>query len=474
MAWEKINNPKPSENSNEIKGKISRRGFLKGSLVAAGGYILGHQLLELLDSQLEETQTNENVSTEQNQQIEPTEEQTRINEENIASLAEVLDFDSSDDIQLDPETMEAIKNYWKKRYQENVELNHSLEQAYFNIGEWLPYLQAEFKKQGVPEKYVYLAIPESHWQIRAISRVGAVGPYQFTTKTAKAYGLKVIPSGNLDERMDPIKSATACAKLLKDLYNAGQDWDMALAGYNGGFFWQYLKAARNQKEDISYAGLLKFLESRINTIKREIKSQVEQKYIIQTGDSLWSIAQRFKIDIDELCRINNIEDQNQIKVGQGLTVSLGETKNDEQKNIWRRKIKGLEENLNYPPKFNAVYELIEKRQITEKAKPISFRYQIIEGGDIRTHIFRRSDISIYNLAKQFPGISANDILAANPQIDPTKLKGGEKLIIPDSQTGFSLQSLARKNNLDLKRLITLNPAIKNPDQPIPIGYSIRI
>jgi len=385
----------------------------------------------------------------------------------------VLDFDNPDDIQLDPETMEAIKNHWKKRYQENVELNRSFNQAYFNMGQWLPYLQAEFKKQGVPEKYAYLAIPESHWQVEAVSRAGAVGPYQFMPQTARAYGLKINLAGNLDERMDPVKSATACAKLLKDLYDASQSWDMALAGYNGGFFWQYLKEARKQKEDISYAGLLKFLETRINAVKREMKSQTEQKYTVQGGDSLWSIAQRFKVNINDLCRINKIENQNQIQVGQSLIISSGKAKNNDQKNAFRRKVRGLEENLNYPPKFNAVYELVEEDKVTGQAKPVSFHYQTVETGN-RTYIFQRSDVSIYNLAKKFPGVSANGILAANPHIDPTKLKGGERLTIPDPRVGSSLELLARNNNWDLERLKILNPAIKNSHLPIPTGYSIRV
>lgn len=38
--------------------------------------------------------------------------------------------------------------------------------------------------------------------------------------------------------------------------------------------------------------------------------------------------------------------------------------------------------------------------------------------------------NFYSIAKKFPGVSVADIKAANPDVDPTKLKVGQKLVIP--------------------------------------------
>lgn len=47
------------------------------------------------------------------------------------------------------------------------------------------------------------------------SAAGAVGPWQFTKITAKAYGLRV--DGQVDERKDLVKSTVASCKYLRDL-----------------------------------------------------------------------------------------------------------------------------------------------------------------------------------------------------------------------------------------------------------------
>jgi len=43
-------------------------------------------------------------------------------------------------------------------------------------------------------------------------------------------------------------------------------------------------------------------------------------YVIQAGDSLWDIAARFKISLDELEKINAISDPNQLAVGAQLVI----------------------------------------------------------------------------------------------------------------------------------------------------------
>ena len=43
-------------------------------------------------------------------------------------------------------------------------------------------------------------------------------------------------------------------------------------------------------------------------------------YIVQAGDSLYSIAARFSVSIDDLLAVNGITDPNQLAVGQQLII----------------------------------------------------------------------------------------------------------------------------------------------------------
>ncbi|GAB4475101.1 MAG: hypothetical protein Kow0088_11660 [Anaerolineales bacterium] len=43
-------------------------------------------------------------------------------------------------------------------------------------------------------------------------------------------------------------------------------------------------------------------------------------YIVQAGDSLWSIAQRFRVSVTELAALNNLQDPNQLMVGMELII----------------------------------------------------------------------------------------------------------------------------------------------------------
>lgn len=87
-------------------------------------------------------------------------------------------------------------------------------------------------QHGIPKELKYLAVIESALNNNAVSRVGAVGPWQFMASTARLMGLKV--SGKKDERRDYYKSTTAAAKYLTYLYDQLNDWLLVVAAYNSG------------------------------------------------------------------------------------------------------------------------------------------------------------------------------------------------------------------------------------------------
>lgn len=97
---------------------------------------------------------------------------------------------------------------------------------------YLPTFEAIFNEYGMPTELKALAVIESAFNPRAVSRANAKGMWQFMYATARQYGLNI--NSYVDERLDPIKSCRAAAQYLKDSYSVFGDWSLAIASYNCG------------------------------------------------------------------------------------------------------------------------------------------------------------------------------------------------------------------------------------------------
>ncbi len=97
---------------------------------------------------------------------------------------------------------------------------------------YFPIIEEELHAAGLPMELRYLPIIESNLSIRATSRMGAVGLWQFMPATGKNLGLEI--NSLVDERCDVLKSTRAACKFLAHLYRAYGDWTLAIAAYNCG------------------------------------------------------------------------------------------------------------------------------------------------------------------------------------------------------------------------------------------------
>ncbi|MFW6253421.1 MAG: lytic transglycosylase domain-containing protein [Chitinivibrionales bacterium] len=92
-------------------------------------------------------------------------------------------------------------------------------------------IKAILRQYQVPERLAYLPHVESSFDIFARSKVGALGMWQFMPATARRF---LTIDEIVDERLDPIRSTEAAAKLLAYNYKVLESWPLAVTAYNHG------------------------------------------------------------------------------------------------------------------------------------------------------------------------------------------------------------------------------------------------
>lgn len=97
---------------------------------------------------------------------------------------------------------------------------------------YMPIFEEILDKYDMPKELKVMAIIESALNPVAVSSARAKGIWQFMYSTARQYGLEI--TSYVDERLDPVKSAEAAARYLKDAYAIFGDWSLAIASYNCG------------------------------------------------------------------------------------------------------------------------------------------------------------------------------------------------------------------------------------------------
>ena len=97
---------------------------------------------------------------------------------------------------------------------------------------YFPIFEKALLEAGLPDELKFLTVIESTLNPQAVSRSGAVGPWQFMYTTAKGYGL--VMDSYVDERKDPVKASYAAAHYFVDAYKRIGDWLLTIAAFNCG------------------------------------------------------------------------------------------------------------------------------------------------------------------------------------------------------------------------------------------------
>ena len=208
-----------------------------------------------------------------------------------------------------------------------------------------------------------------------------------------------------------------------------------------------------------------------------VNSEVKDYYTVEKGDTLYSISRRFNIPVDEIRRINNLT-SDILSIGQKLyfveipqnesiyIVQKGDTLYSVSKkfNLSIDDIKRLNNLTN--DNLYIGQELI----IIETTKPIiNDEYDIyeVEKGD-----------SLWAIANRY-NIRVNDLIDLNNLTDLT-ISIGQKLLVPKKdideniyivEKGDTLWSVSRKNNITVQELKELNNLTNNT---ISIGQVLKI
>ena len=97
---------------------------------------------------------------------------------------------------------------------------------------YFPIFEEKLDKYNLPLELKYLPVVESSLNALAVSPSGAVGLWQFLFNTSNMFDLEI--NSYIDERRDPVKSTEAACRYFLYLYNIFNDWQLAIASFNGG------------------------------------------------------------------------------------------------------------------------------------------------------------------------------------------------------------------------------------------------
>lgn len=193
---------------------------------------------------------------------------------------------------------------------------------------------------------------------------------------------------------------------------------------------------------------------------------IDDTYVVRSGDTLWSIAKRFGISVDELKKINNLT-SNSLRVGQTLI-------------LFKKEEEPIEENTYVVRKGDTLYSIAriynisvdELKNINNLTSDTLSIGQVLKlNNDNNTdnnyieYTVKKGD-NLYSIAKRY-GITQKELMNIN-NLTTNLLSIGQILKIPESEIetyivkqGDTLYSIARTYNTTVQDIIDKNNLTSN-------------
>lgn len=209
-------------------------------------------------------------------------------------------------------------------------------------------------------------------------------------------------------------------------------------------------------------------------------SQDKNVYTVKSGDSLWAIAKRYGITVDELKRANNLT-SNTLSIGQKLTIPSKETVTPSQ-DYTLYTVKSGDNLYSIARRYGlTMNELIEYNNLGTTLLSIGQVLKIPTKQTITpsetTYIVKSGD-SLYSIARKY-NTTVNDLMKYN-NLTSNLLSIGQTLKIPTSEStitsytvksGDTLYSIARKSNTTVDEIKRKNNLTSNT---LSIGQTLII
>ena len=189
----------------------------------------------------------------------------------------------------------------------------------------------------------------------------------------------------------------------------------------------------------------------------------ENYYIVQSGDSLWSISKRFELSVDKLKDINNLS-SNLLSIGQKLLIK--DTSSSEDVGVYYTvkagdTLYGIANEYNLTvDELKSMNNLINNNLSVGQKLLVSGTGDFVDGADYDTYIVKSGD-NLYAIARRY-GITVDKLKDIN-NLSSNLLNIGQKLLVPKNdnkkyvvKAGDSLYKIAGENNTTVTDLINLN------------------
>lgn len=190
----------------------------------------------------------------------------------------------------------------------------------------------------------------------------------------------------------------------------------------------------------------------------------ENYYIVKKGDSLWSIANKYGLTVDKLKDINNLS-SNMLSVGQKLLINDGTNVDNVNENYYI--VKSGDTLYSIAKKYGLTVDELKKMN-NLSSNTLSINQKLLVGNDMSTddnydvYVVKSGD-TLWGIASKY-NTSVDKIKDIN-NLNSNNLSIGQKLLVPGNnlgtkkyivKSGDTLYKIAQNNGTTVTELINFN------------------